>query len=74
MKEVFVVVVGSKSLDNLLASCDFLHAIQSTAGLEPGDLKVVEAVIQLDLFRFSISMLDFSSELLAGCKAVQSQD
>jgi hypothetical protein len=59
---------------SLLASGNFLHAIQSTAGLEPGDLKVVEAVVELDLFGLSISVLDFSSQLFAWGEVFQSQD
>lgn len=64
----------SGCFDLLLAACDFLHAVQSAAGFEPGDLQVVEAVVQLDLLRLSISMLDFGSQLLAGGEVVQSQN
>lgn len=73
MKEV-VAVVGSGTCVHLLAGGDLLHAIQSTASLEPCDLKVVEAVVQLNLFCLSISVLDFSGELLAGGESLQSQD
>lgn len=58
----------------LLAAGDFLHAVQCAAGLEPSDLKVVEAVVQLNLLGLSIGVLNFSSQLLAGCEAVQSQN
>jgi hypothetical protein len=64
-----VAVIG-----RLLASGDFLHAIQSTAGLEPGDLEVVEAVVELDLLLLAISVLDLSGQLLAWGKVLQSQD
>lgn len=54
----------------LFASGDLLHAIKSAASLEPGDLEVVEAVIQLYFLGFAIGVLDFSGQLLAGCEAV----
>lgn len=60
--------------DLLLAAGDFLHAVQCAAGLEPCNLQVVEAVVQLNLFRLSISVLDFSSQLLTRSEVVQSQN
>lgn len=59
---------------NLLSGGDFLHAVQCTSSLEPCDLQVVEAVVQLNLFGLSVSVLDFSSQLLARCKAVETED
>ena len=57
---------------NLLG--DFFHAIQCTAGLKPGDLQIVERVVELDLVRLAISVFDFSVDLFAWSKASQSQD
>lgn len=54
----------------LLSSGNFLHAIQSTAGLEPCNLKVIETVVELDLFGLSVGMFDFSCHLLAWCEAI----
>lgn len=70
----FIEVEKERPRDLLLAAGDFLHTVQCAAGLEPGDLKIVEAVVQLNLFGLSVGVLDFSSQLLAGCEAVQSQN
>lgn len=43
----------------------FLHAIQSTAGLEPSDLKVVETVVQCNFICRSISVFDFGLQWFA---------
>ena len=54
--------------------CHFLHSVQSAAGLEPGDLQVVEAVVQLNLFRLSVGVFDFSGQLFAWREALEAKD
>jgi hypothetical protein len=54
--------------------CDLLHAVQSAAGLEPGDLQVVEAVVELDLFGLAVGVFDFGGKLLAWGEAVEAED
>lgn len=48
----------------VLARCDLLHAVQRTASLKPGDLLLVERVVQLDLVYLAVG-LDFAINLLA---------
>lgn len=58
----------------LLAGGNLLHAIQCAASLEPGDLEVVEAVVQCNLFCLAIGVLDLSGEWLSRCKFGQSKN
>lgn len=59
---------------DLLAGGDFLHAIQSASGLEPGDLEVIEAVVQLDLLLLAVGVFDLSGQRFAGREAVQAKN
>lgn len=58
----------------LLAGGNLLHTIQCAASLEPGDLEVVEAVVQRDLFGLAIGVLDLSGEWLSWCELSQSKN
>lgn len=58
--------------DLVLARCNLLHAVQRTASLEPGDLLLVERVVQLDFVNLAIG-LDFAVDLLAWGHLVQAE-
>lgn len=62
----------AKKRDLVLARCNLLHAVQRTAGLEPGDLLLIEGVVQLDLVNLSIGF-DFTVDLLARGHLVQAE-